>query len=178
MYSVRLARPDELSQLPVIEAAACELFLQYEETSQLPLYVTPLDEFIEAQHHGLLWVATDVQDSPVGFALIEILNDTAHLEEVDVLPECGRRGIGASLVRTVCEWAASNQLSAVTLTTFRNIPWNAPFYARLGFRELTEDELTPALRKRVAEEAVHGLPANLRVAMRFDLTTETQEKKN
>jgi hypothetical protein len=70
------------------------------------------------------------------------------------------------LVRAVCDWAATQSLP-VTLTTFRDIPWNAPFYARLGFRELQAEELTPALRARVAEEAAHGLPASLRLAMRY-----------
>jgi hypothetical protein len=57
----------------------------------------------------------------------------------------------------------------VTLTTFRDIPWNAPFYARLGFHELTDCELTPALQARVVEEAAHGLPTEMRVVMRYEV---------
>jgi GNAT superfamily N-acetyltransferase len=165
LYSIRRAKLEELAQLPAIEAAATELFMQFASTAQLPSYLTPLDEFAEAQQQGLLWVSVTEQDEPVGFALTERLGDAVHLEEIDVLPTYGRRGIGAALVRAVCAWAATQQLS-VTLTTFRDIPWNAPFYARLGFRELAEDELTSVLRVRVAEEAAHGLPVSLRVVMR------------
>jgi hypothetical protein len=56
----------------------------------------------------------------------------------------------------------------VTLCTFRDVPWNAPFYQRLGFRPLASDELTPALGERMRREAEAGLPLDLRVAMRFD----------
>jgi GNAT superfamily N-acetyltransferase len=168
LYSIRLARPDELSRLPAIEDAACALFLQEEDTAQLPLYLTPPGKFAEAQRRDLLWVAVNAEDTPIGFALVELMDDAAHLEEVDVLPEYGRRGIGAALVQTVCAWAAMQQLP-VTLTTFRDIPWNAPFYARLGFHELTECELTPALQARVVEEAAHGLPTEMRVVMRYEV---------
>lgn len=167
MYSIRLARSDELSLLPAIEDAAGSLFIQDEQTAHLPSDSTPSEEFAEAQRSGLLWVAVNAQDAPVGFALVELMDGAAHLEEIDVLPGAGRRGIGTALVRTVCEWAASRQMP-VTLTTFRDIPWNAPFYARLGFRELAVTELTPALRARVADEAARGLPAELRIVMQCD----------
>jgi hypothetical protein len=57
----------------------------------------------------------------------------------------------------------------VTLTTFRDVPWNRPWYERLGFRVLGEDELGPELRARRDEEEHLGLPAALRVCMRRDV---------
>jgi GNAT superfamily N-acetyltransferase len=168
-HQIRLATLQDVPPLSAIERAACALFLEVESTAGLPLALTPPDDFYEAQRRGLLWVALSEEGAPVGFALVEMFGETAHLEELDVLPEDGRRGIGTALVRAVCDWAATCGVTAVTLCTFRDVPWNAPFYARLGFRTLTAEELTPTLRARVEEERAHGLPAEVRVVMRYDI---------
>ncbi len=99
----------------------------------------------------------------------EWLDGSLHLEELDVLPAYGRQGIGTRLVRTLCDGARDRGIAAVTLCTFRDVPWNAPFYQRLGFRILHEDELTPWLAARVQEEELAGLSRELRVAMRLEL---------
>jgi GNAT superfamily N-acetyltransferase len=102
----------------------------------------------------------------VGFAHVKLLERSrAHLDELDVDPDHARRGVGRRLVRTVCDWAAGSYLDAVTLSTFREPPWNAPFYASMGFRALTEPELTPALRRVVAQETRRGLDPTQRVVM-------------
>ena len=62
-------------------------------------------------------------------------------------------------------------LAAVTLTTFRDVSWNAPFYARLGFRIVEPGSLSPGLVAVVQLEERRGLPAGLRVAMRYPITT-------
>jgi GNAT superfamily N-acetyltransferase len=168
MYEIRLAKYEDVPLLPSIEKAASDLFLQYKETADLPSYLTTLDDFYEAQKNDRLWVAITPEGSPIGFALVEMYDGVAHLEEIDVYPEYGRQGIGTRLVQTVCDWARSCGIPAVTLTTFRDIPWNAPFYRRLGFRELKPEEQTAALALIVAEEEEHGLPRELRVVMRYE----------
>jgi len=167
MVEIRLATPEDVPFLPNIEEAACQLFLQYEITADLPLYLTPLEDFYEAQKHGLLWVAA-VDEKPIGFALVEMIGELPHLEELDVLPDYGRQGIGANLVRTICDWVCASGIPAVTLTTFRDIPWNAPFYQKLGFRILEVEELTPSQLQIVEEEERHGLKRELRVLMRYE----------
>jgi len=119
----------------------------------------------EAIDAGLLWVA--VSDArPVGFAHAKLLEaGRAHLDELDVHPDHGRRGVGRRLVGAVCDWAAASSLDAVTLSTFRAPPWNAPFYASMGFRVLADHELTPALRRVVAQETRRGLDPTQRVVM-------------
>ena len=65
---------------------------------------------------------------PVGLALVKMLaDDLPHLEEIDVHPSHGRRGLGTALVREVCEWATHCGYVMLTLTTFRAVAWNLPF---------------------------------------------------
>ncbi|GAA2163411.1 GNAT family N-acetyltransferase [Pedococcus bigeumensis] len=82
---------------------------------------------------------------PVGYAHVLDLDGHFHLEQLDVMAGHRRRGIGGALVRAVCREAASRGAREVTLTTFADVPWNAPFYARLGFVPVAEP-LPPLLR--------------------------------
>jgi GNAT superfamily N-acetyltransferase len=97
------------------------------------------------------------------------VGDNAHLNELDVHPAYGKRGLGTALVEAVCEWARVSNYRAITLTTLRYIPWNAPWYQRLGFRILEDDELTAPLCELLHDEIRRGLPADQRVAMRREL---------
>src|SRR5262249_4016167 len=106
---------------------------------------------------------------PLGFAVASVVDGGAHLEELDVLPEAGRRGIGTRLVRTVCDWAATQGFTTITLSTFRDVPWNAPFYERLGLRPPPPAELSPALREVRAREQHLGIVLEERVMMRRNL---------
>ena len=170
-YDIGLATKGEVALLPEIEHQASVVFESVPETANLPELPTDLEDFEAAQRAGLLWVARTA-GRPVGFALTARLGDALHLEELDVLPAHGRRGVGTRLVQAVCGHAAARGLP-VTLTTFRKLPWNEPFYARLGFRELADDQLSPALRACVDEELASGLPAALRIVMIFDGRTSS-----
>jgi hypothetical protein len=55
------------------------------------------------------------------------------------------------------------------LTTFSDVPWNAPLYRHLGFRVLDDDDIGPELRARRADEAARGLDPASRVCMRRDV---------
>ena len=165
-YEIALARPGDLPRIAPIELAAARLLTGHAPEGVLE-EVTPEEVLQAAQREGRLCVALS-DDAPVGFALVELLEpDAAHLEEIDVHPEHGRRGLGTLLVRWVCRWADSRGLTAVTLTTFRDVPWNMPFYARLGFEEVAAGELTPALHEVLEDEARRGLDTSRRVAMRW-----------
>jgi GNAT superfamily N-acetyltransferase len=167
-YQIRRAGSDHLRFLPGIEREAAKRFVGRGLPESVLADPTSASAFQKAQQAGLLWVALSPENRPVGFALVELVDGLPHLEELDVDPAHGRRGVGSALVRAVCEWAARTGMTAVTLTTFREIPWNAPLYARLGFRPVETDTLTPALAERVREEAKRGLAADARVVMRFE----------
>lgn len=161
---IGLARPDDLAILPAVELDAATLFAELDLPDSVLATATAPEDFLEAQQLGLLWVAR-AGGVAVGFALVEMVGGLPHLEELDVRPAYGRRGIGARLLRAVLEWARDAGHAGVTLTTFRDPPWNAPFYARHGFRAMAEHELSPALRALVADEIARGLDPATRVTM-------------
>ena len=172
-YTIALARLKDVPFLPPIELAANTLFDGY-VSEDVPEITTSLQRHEEAQRRGELRVALS-NDIPIGFALVELIEPgAAHLEELDVHPEHGRRGVGRRLVMTVCAWAASRGFEAVTLTTFREVPFNMPFYSRLGFEVVPLQELSTALRSRLEEEARRGLDPAIRVVMRRNCATSGQ----
>jgi GNAT superfamily N-acetyltransferase len=159
------ARLEDLAPLPAIELAAARLLVGRAPESVLN-ETTSLDVLEEAQREGRLWVAL-ADDVPVGFAHVELIEcDSVHLEEIDVHPDHSRRGLGAQLVSQVCHWAASNGYASVTLTTFQDVPWNLPFYVRLGFEVVPAEQLSPALRAIVEVETGRGLDPSRRAVMK------------
>jgi GNAT superfamily N-acetyltransferase len=164
-YAIRLARDADLPALPEIERRAAALFAEFGLAEIFARVLTPPSELQAGLRAGRLWVATGPDGGLVGSALAGVVGGNAHLEELDVLPEHGRQGIGTALVRTFLRWARAAGYPAATLTTLRHVPWNAPFYERLGFRVLGPDELTPALAEVLRSEIERGLPVENRVAL-------------
>ncbi|MGW7575711.1 GNAT family N-acetyltransferase [Streptomyces sp. NPDC054765] len=107
--------------------------------------------------------ATDATGQPLGFLLWEPVDGCTHIEQVSVDPRQARRGIGRALIDRAERDGGG---AALTLTTFAEVPWNAPYYSRIGFRVLGDAELTPGLRAVRAREAALGLDSRPRVCMR------------
>jgi GNAT superfamily N-acetyltransferase len=168
-YTIRTARFEELTLLPQIEQAAASLFRNTPYAFLADGDPLPLD-FIQQQFQsGQVWVAVDRHETIVGYAIVREVDNTVYLQEIDVLPEHGRRGIGAALVNTVCDWARQRGDRIVSLSTFRDIPWNAPFYAKLGFCILKESELTTGFQQIRQQEMIAGLPIAERVIMQYEI---------
>jgi GNAT superfamily N-acetyltransferase len=165
-YRVIPARGHDAPSLPAIELAAAQL-LRGHAPQRILEESGSAEDFAEAARDGRLFVAL-AGDAPVGFALIEILDaETAHLDEIDVHPDHGQRGLGSRLVQSVCRWAAERGFDWVTLTTFREVPWNMPFYARLGFELVERADAPAALVTVFDEEVARGLDPARRVMMRY-----------
>lgn len=163
---IRRSRVDDLPLLVEIERAAAALFEGHDVAASVLADSTSIEQFRVAHDQELLWVA-DWDAVPVGFAFVEIVDGCAHLDELDVHPRVGRRGIGSMLVRAVCAWAGGRIPAVLTLTTFRDIPWNEPFYRRLGFEEAPASEIGPELGELLRGEAARGLDPTRRLVMRW-----------
>ena len=131
-----------------------------------------LDELAAYRHDGRSFVA-EIDGVVVGYIVIDIVGDAAHIEQVSVVPEAQGRGVGRALVGRAAAVAAERGLAALTLTTFRDVAWNAPLYAHLGFRLLADHELSAELRALRDRETAHGLDPSLRVCMRQELRERT-----
>lgn len=166
-FYIRPASADELETLLEVERAAGQRFADLPAFAAVPDDITPMEELREAHRAGRVWVAAGPSQRCIGFAYASLVDGYCHLEELAVLPAFGRRGVGTALVQTVCAYAMSEQFAGVTLTTFREVPWNAPFYERLGFEVLEASSLTPGLAQAFADEARRGLPVHLRCVMHW-----------
>lgn len=165
----RLVHGHELPLLQDIERAAGACFRDIgmpEIADDPPL---PVAELARYQRSGTAWATVDAADTPVAYLIAEVVDGNLHIEQVSVHPRHARRGLGRQLIEHAARHARSNRLLALTLTTFSDVPWNAPYYVRCGFRTLTADELTPGLHDIRRGEAAHGLDKWPRVCMCRDL---------
>jgi GNAT superfamily N-acetyltransferase len=111
---------------------------------------------------------------PVGMARLELVDGHAHLGQLSVLPEYGRLGIGAALVEASVDWARRRGDGVLTLTTFADVPFNAPWYRRLGFRTVSDGlSLGPDLTRIVKEEQ-HLERLGTRVVMSIPTSPERE----
>ncbi len=163
---IRNARPDDIPALRDIERAAGQLFADV--GMSLVANDEPFSEetFRGYQDCGRAWVAADDFDHPIGYLVADILDGNAHIEQVSVLPANMRTGVGRALIEHLAAWALGHGMRSVTLTTFADVPWNAPYYRRLGFVELPEEEIGPELRDRRRHETGLGLDRWPRICMR------------
>lgn len=165
-WSLRLAKVDDADAMPEIEAAASDLFKQDPELAELDIFDDGWepDELRKLIRRGHCLVS-HVGDAIAGFLISQPFRRELHIWEMDVHPRFQRRGIGAGLIRA-CQIDARNAgFRAVTLTTFRDLAWNGPFYQQLGFEEVTALDAHPRLAGELANEVDDGLPAERRCAM-------------
>ncbi len=164
-YTIRLALPDDLPVLPAVEQAAGALFRDTDQSWIVDDSGHGLDVFEGWHTTGRIWVAATGDDTVVGFAAVGTIDGQAYLYELDVHPAHGRRGLGRRLIAAAVSGARVAGQTALRLSTFRDIAWNAPYYAGLGFRELREAEIGPGLAAERRAEAAAGLDLSRRVLM-------------
>ncbi|GAA2308943.1 GNAT family N-acetyltransferase [Glycomyces scopariae] len=167
---IRAVTEADLPLLQDIERAAGECFRTVGMAAVAddePLTLKELDDY---RRTGLAWVAAE-DGTPVAYLIAEPVDDALHIEQVSVHPDRSRLGIGRALIDHAASRAAAAGFAALTLTTFTEVPWNAPYYARLGFAALDEAALTPGLRAIRDREAAHGIARWPRVCMRRPVPT-------
>ena len=165
-YTIEQAAAEHTPLLAAIEIAAADIF----PPGSIPNYIrsdsTPVETLLKAVQDGLLWVALTADGrQPVGYALVQMVEDVPLLAQMDVYPEHMRKGLGSALVMRVVTHLRLLKKPALYLTTFVHVPWNAPFYAKLGFVALNNTDAPLFLKDILEEEKRHGLAD--RTAMRL-----------
>ena len=164
--TVRLATFADAALLPAIETSAGESFralpdlawIADEEIGGSEIYPARIAE-------GCLWVVEDSPEGVAGFLSAQPFGAELHVWELAVAQPSQRRGLGRLLLDAAQHRARVDGLAALTLTTFRHVAWNAPFYERYGFRTLEGAETGARLAETLRLEAERGLPD--RCAMRL-----------
>jgi GNAT superfamily N-acetyltransferase len=143
-FAVHPATAADLPLLAEIEGAADEMFASvFGDVKWKP----PSEGAERAAEPGFLLVAGS---PPVGFAHVTEAAGRAHLEQLAVHPEAMGKGVGTTLLQAACDTAADAGFEELTLTTYADVPWNAPFYARRGFEAV--DEPSEHAQQRLEQE--------------------------
>jgi GNAT superfamily N-acetyltransferase len=155
--SIQKAQIDQIASLQEIELKCATIFP--EKDLPEPLRSSPTDKqlYKEAIHEGLLWVLIENQVRPIGFILCKMLDSHLHIKEMNVHPSFARRDLGTKLLQHAFCYAEQSNIPALSLTTFIHLPWNGPFYERLGFQELAPETLSVGLAEILATEKTLGL---------------------
>jgi len=162
---LRAARPEEIALLPQIENAADEQYVRVGLRRVLAMPPASVTSLEHGRRHGMLWVATSPLNRVVGFALMNLPGGTAWLDQLSVLPRWQGRGLGASLIDRTAERARELGHDMLYLSTYLDVPWNAPFYARRGFAPLPRGAWPTAFRRQFMIENSHGHPPWRRTIM-------------
>jgi GNAT superfamily N-acetyltransferase len=165
---IRLAEPADIPLLPRLEEASGAIFRDVGMPEVADYGGQSVAELEAYRRAGHAWVV-EVDGALAGFLVADVVDGNLHVEQVSVHPDFARRGIGRLLLEHAAEHAVSLGLPALTLTTFVDVPWNGPYYARCGFRALGPAEETPGLRAIRAHEAALALDRWPRTCMRRDL---------
>jgi GNAT superfamily N-acetyltransferase len=162
---IRPARRQEIAVLPQIENAADERYVRLGLRCVLEMPPHSIASLEEGRQRDMLWVATSPRNRVVGFALMALTGGTAWLDQLSVLPRWQGRGFGASLIDRTAERARELGHDMLYLSTYLDVPWNAPFYQRRGFAPLPRGVWPTAFRRQFMIENSHGHPPWRRTIM-------------
>lgn len=132
MVVIRVARPEDVVHFPEIERVSGSAFRERDMASIADDGPLPAHELLAYQRAGRAWVATDDVDEPVAYLVLDIVDEFTHVEQVSVDPAYAHHRLGQALLDAEAAWAHEQGLGAMTLTTFADVTWNAPYYVRLG----------------------------------------------
>jgi len=134
VIEIRPATEKDFPYLPDVENDAGALFADF-GLSEISAFGSSPENFYRSLPKGsIVLVAMDAAWI-VGFSVGLVVDGQAYLREVSVRRSHAKQGIGKRLVEGVIQWAVTQDFRAITLTTFLDLPFNAPFYRNLGFQE-------------------------------------------
>ncbi|NIA67242.1 GNAT family N-acetyltransferase [Pelagibius litoralis] len=172
-YRIRPGRIEDAPLLGPMESVAARRFGEIGLIRIAQGRPTVETEYVDLAQAHRLWVAEEEEGVPVGLVIAGVVDGEGYLAEVSVHPDYGRQGLGRALIGTVEAWSRAQGFTKLSLTTFRDVAWNRPYYEGLGFSVLAEDEAGPELRTIREGERARGVDnVSPRVCMRKDLSAD------
>jgi GNAT superfamily N-acetyltransferase len=165
---VRAAKSFEIERIREIERISATRFVGTDRAALVDDEPADAETLADRIASNGLWVAAEGA-GPVAFVMFRQVEGCAYVEQIDVLPSHAGRRLGAMLLDVVAELAREQGLAALTLSTFKDVPFNAPYYRRLGFVDLPDGALSPGLLAIRDEHIARGLDESARVFMRRDV---------
>jgi GNAT superfamily N-acetyltransferase len=165
-FIIRRAQSWEIPLLEYVERSAAEIF----RTANLGFLadgdtVDPA-ALAAMAHANHLWIAANRFDQPIGFVGGEYLNGNFHIVEISVAKEFQGKGVGKALMTAMVQQVSREGYKSVTLTTYKKLPWNAPWYSKMGFFEVNAQDMGREYLDILASEAQHGLDVRSRCVMK------------
>lgn len=165
--ALRAATTADIPRMHQIEEDAAELFAGLGLIDIEDMALVSLSDHAFAIDAGLSLIA-EVEGRAAGFLVGARHGEHLYLHELDVDRAYQKRGVGAALVREFLALARRQGAKSVYLSTFRDPPWNAPFYRKVGFRDVARGDYLPWMTAIESEQAKF-LDIATRVFMRFEL---------
>lgn len=168
-FSIREAVSSDIASMRAIERRATQIYrtIGYDFCADGP--IRDVEEHERVQAAGMALFAVSIDGLAAGFAMYEPLDGEIHLVEIDVDPAFQNKGLARRMIAIGEGWTQDKGFGGITLTTYRDVPWNAPFYRRIGFTEFEPESWRKGLLETVEREAAWGFALRPRIVMRKQL---------
>ena len=168
MIRIRLGSADEIYKVAPLEQAAAEAYRTIGMDAIADDAPIPESVLLEAAEEQRFWVAVEYGVLKA-YLLGDFLPQSLHIDQVTVHPDASRRGLGALMIESVSADPRAKERGLITLTSFANVPWNAPYYERIGFIDIDRKDWPEGVAEKVAAEEEKGLAAWPRVVMQREI---------
>lgn len=171
MIRIRLGSADEIHKVAPLEQAAAEAFREIGMDAVADDDPVAESVLSQAAEERRFWVAVEYGVLKA-YLLGDFLPQSLHIDQVTVHPDASRRGLGALMIESVSADPRSKERGLITLTSFANVPWNAPYYERIGFNEIPREDWPEGVAEKVDAEQGKNIAAWPRVVMQRAIPEE------
>lgn len=164
VYRIARGTPSPAPRLRQIEIAAGARFRAVGMGEIAEGEPTPQTILEERATAGRLYIAVAAAGEVAGFLIWSPKDGLAYIEEVSVHPDHAGHRLAARLIDELTN-DVRHRMPALSLATFRDVPWNAPYYTSLGFVEMPQDKVGPDHLESWRHQAANGLDMARRLFM-------------
>lgn len=152
-YYLRLSGTEDMADLCRISAEARLRYSNFPSLAHILETPALSPERLEACR---VVVALDSESQKIlGFVAMRLLDGLLYLDNISVAPSASGIGVGATLLSAAIEHAECLGVQAVSLTTFREPPWNGPWFRKHGFLTMPAACIGEGLKQVMARQGLN-----------------------